>query len=252
MKSSAARMKRKTGTAAAVAHRAMWLLKRPTVRLRKVTILGPRTYLRLASSWANIQTSIPSTCPMIAPATPRQPNTIPRTVGGIHVERETTRSSPGARQSHAAIRVPAAPSRGMSWRRPAKPVMPTRVEAAMSSMGPSDVKQRRQGTIGCVSRPETAGAWTRPRYIRPMILGMSIATYTLLHTVLSLVGIVAGLVVAGGLVTRARLDRWAAPFFLTTAPADTSGFRVSFTKPISSHLVGGLAPGGLGVGVVAG
>src|SRR2546425_1102372 len=193
MRSSAARMKRKTGTATAVAHRAMWLLNRPTVRLRKVTILGPRTYLRLASSWANIQTSIPSTCPMIAPATPRQPNTIPRTVGGIHVERETTRSSPGARQSHAAIRVPAAPSRGMSWRRPAKPAMPTRVEAAMSSMGPSDVKQRRQGTIGCVSRPETAGAWTRPRYIRPMILGMSIATYTLLHTVLSLVVLVAQL-----------------------------------------------------------
>jgi len=32
---------------------------------------------------------------MIAPATPRQPKTIPRTVGGIHVKNETTRSSPG-------------------------------------------------------------------------------------------------------------------------------------------------------------
>src|SRR5437867_2210463 len=160
----------KTGRASAVTQRATWLLNRPTVRLRKVTMRGPRTYLRLASSWANIQTSIPSTCPMIAPATPRQPNTIPRTVGGIHVKRETTRSSPGARQSHAAIRVPAAPTRGMSWRRPAKPAMPTRVEAAMSSMGPSDVKQRRQGTIGCVSRPETAGAWTRSRYIRVVIV----------------------------------------------------------------------------------
>ena len=34
-----------------------------------------------------------------------------------------------------------------------------------------------------------------------MIRGLSIATYTLLHTVLSLVGIVAGLVVAGALAT---------------------------------------------------
>src|SRR3989442_2898580 len=178
---------------------------------------------------------------MPATATPRQPNTIPRTVGGIHVERETTRSSPGARQSHAAIRVPAAQSRGMSWRRPAKPAMPTRVEAAMSSMGPSDVKQRRQGTIGCVSRPETAGAWTRPRYIRPMILGMSIATYTLLHTVLSLVGIVAGLVVAGGLVTGTRLHRWAALFFVTTLLTNASGFRVSLTQLIAFPPVGGVS-----------
>src|SRR3989475_10273579 len=140
----------------------------------------------------------------------------------------------------------------MSWRRPANPAMPTRVEAAMSSMGPSDVKQRRQGTIGCVSRPETAGAWTRPRYIRPMILGMSIATYTLLHTVLSLVGIVAGLVVAGGLVTGTRLDRWAALFFVTTVLAKASGFRFPFTKLIASHLVGAVSLVGLAGAVCPG
>jgi len=45
-------------------------VSRPTVRLRKVTMRGPFTCLRLASSWANIQTSIPSTCPMIDPTTP--------------------------------------------------------------------------------------------------------------------------------------------------------------------------------------
>src|SRR5438132_1579341 len=43
-----------------------------------------------------------------------------------------------------------------------------------------------------------------------MILGLSITTYTLLHTVLSLLGIVAGLVVAGALATATRLDRRAA------------------------------------------
>src|SRR5207244_10184125 len=49
---------------------------------------------------------------MIDPTTPRQPNTIPRTVGGIHVKRETTRSRPGARHSHAPSLVPAAPESG--------------------------------------------------------------------------------------------------------------------------------------------
>src|SRR5216117_1817545 len=56
-------------------------------------------------------------------------------MGGTQVKSETIRSSPGARQSHALIRVPAAPSRGIRWRRPAKPVMPTGVDAAMSSSG---------------------------------------------------------------------------------------------------------------------
>src|SRR5438093_1279242 len=70
MHSSATRMKMKQGRAAAVTQRAMWLLSRPTVRLRKVTMRGPFTCLRLASSWANIQTSIPSTCPTIDPTTP--------------------------------------------------------------------------------------------------------------------------------------------------------------------------------------
>src|SRR6266576_1507783 len=48
-----------------------------------------------------------------------------------------------------------------------------------------------------------------------MILGMSIATFTLVHTVLSLVGIVAGLVAAGAIATGTRLDRWAAVFLVT-------------------------------------
>src|SRR5438034_1553795 len=57
-----------------------------------------------------------------------------------------------------------------------------------------------------------------------MILGLSITTYTLLHTVLSLVGIVAGLVVAGALASGTRLDRWAAVFVVTTVLANASGF----------------------------
>jgi len=74
-----------------------------------------------------------------------------------------------------------------------------------------------------------------------MILGMSVATYTLVHTVLSLLGIVAGLVVAGGLVTGTRLDRWAAVFVVTTVLANASGFGFPFVKVIASHVVGALS-----------
>src|SRR5213595_1090856 len=68
-----------------------------------------------------------------------------------------------------------------------------------------------------------------------MILGLSITTYTLLHTVLSLVGIVAGLVVAGALATGTRLDRWAAVFLVTTVLANASGLGFPFVKLLPSH-----------------
>jgi hypothetical protein len=71
-----------------------------------------------------------------------------------------------------------------------------------------------------------------------MILGFSIATFTLIHTVLSLVGIVAGLVVAGSLVTGTRLDRWAALFLVTTVLANASGFGFPFVNLLPSHVVG--------------
>lgn len=71
-----------------------------------------------------------------------------------------------------------------------------------------------------------------------MILGMSITTFTLVHTVLSLVGIVAGLVVAGALVTGTRLGRWGAVFLVTTVLTSATGFGFPFVKLIASHVVG--------------
>ena len=71
-----------------------------------------------------------------------------------------------------------------------------------------------------------------------MILGMSIATFTLVHTVLSLVGIVAGLVTAGAIATGTRLDRWAAVFLVTTILTSVTGFGFPFDKLLPSHIVG--------------
>ena len=70
-----------------------------------------------------------------------------------------------------------------------------------------------------------------------MILGFSIATYTLIHVVSSLVGIVAGLVVAGGLVAGTRPGRWAAVFLVTTVLANVSGLGFPFVHFLPSHAV---------------
>ncbi len=69
-----------------------------------------------------------------------------------------------------------------------------------------------------------------------MIFG--ITTFTLIHVVLSLVGIIAGLVVAGGLAGGRRLDRWALVFLVTTIATSVTGFGFPFVKFLPSHAVG--------------
>src|SRR5437660_10431746 len=85
-----------------------------------------------------------------------------------------------------------------------------------------------------------------------MILGLSITTYTLFHTVLSLVGIVAGLVVAAALATGTRLDRWAAVFLVTTVLANASGSGFPSVNFLPSRPVGALSLLVLAAGIVAG
>lgn len=71
-----------------------------------------------------------------------------------------------------------------------------------------------------------------------MIFGISVAAYTLIHVVLSLVGMVAGLVVAGGLVAGTRPERWATVFLVTTVATNVTGFGFPFTHFLPSHTVG--------------
>jgi hypothetical protein len=65
-----------------------------------------------------------------------------------------------------------------------------------------------------------------------------ITTFTLIHVVLSLVGIVAGLVVAGGLAAGRRLDGWTGLFLATTALTNITGFGFPFVIFMPSHGVG--------------
>jgi hypothetical protein len=64
------------------------------------------------------------------------------------------------------------------------------------------------------------------------------ATFTLVHVLLSLVGIATGFVVVFGLITAKRLDRWTALFFATTVATSLTGFLFPFHKLLPSHVIG--------------
>lgn len=84
-----------------------------------------------------------------------------------------------------------------------------------------------------------------------MILGMSIETYTLVHVLISLVGIGSGLVVLFGLLTGKRLDRWTALFLATTVATSVTGFGFPFDHLLPSHKVGIVSLVVLAVAIVA-
>jgi hypothetical protein len=68
-----------------------------------------------------------------------------------------------------------------------------------------------------------------------------ITTFTLIHVVLSLVGIIAGLIVAGGLVAGKRLDGWTGVFLVSTVLTNVSGFGFRFVSLLPSHIIGVLS-----------
>jgi len=72
-------------------------------------------------------------------------------------------------------------------------------------------------------------------------MGFDLPTFTLIHVVLSLVGVVAGLVVVGGLVAGKRLDGWIGVFFVTTVLTSVSGYGFPFGSVLPSHIVGGIS-----------
>ena len=67
---------------------------------------------------------------------------------------------------------------------------------------------------------------------------LDITTLTLVHTVISIVAIAAGLVVVGGLIAGVRIDGWTGIFLVTTALTSVTGFFFPFNHLLSSHWVG--------------
>ena len=71
-----------------------------------------------------------------------------------------------------------------------------------------------------------------------MVLGMSLATFTLVHVIISLIGIVAGIFVLFGLLGSNRMPGWTALFLLTTILTSATGFGFPFTALLPSHMIG--------------
>src|SRR5580693_4876320 len=71
-----------------------------------------------------------------------------------------------------------------------------------------------------------------------MVLGMSLATFTFVHVLISLIGIGTGLVVAYGLLAAKPLDGWTATFLATTTLTSLTGFLFPVEHLLPSHIVG--------------
>jgi hypothetical protein len=84
-----------------------------------------------------------------------------------------------------------------------------------------------------------------------MILGMSLSTFTLVHVLISLVGIVSGLLVVYGLIKGQRFDGGTAIFLATTVLTSLTGFLFPFTHLLPSHIVGIISLVVLAVAIVA-
>jgi hypothetical protein len=65
--------------------------------------------------------------------------------------------------------------------------------------------------------------------------------FTLIHVVISLVGILAGLVVLGGMIGGARLDGWTALFLEATTLTSITGFGFPAAAVTPAHVVGALS-----------
>ena len=71
-----------------------------------------------------------------------------------------------------------------------------------------------------------------------MILGLSLSAFTLLHVIISLIAIAAGLVVMVGLFGSSRMPVMTAIFLLFTILTSATGFLFPFTQLLPSHMIG--------------
>jgi hypothetical protein len=71
-----------------------------------------------------------------------------------------------------------------------------------------------------------------------MILGMSIEVFTVLHVIISLIGIVSGLVVVAGMFKSERRGGWTALFLASTVLTSASGFLFPATALTPAQIFG--------------
>jgi hypothetical protein len=71
-----------------------------------------------------------------------------------------------------------------------------------------------------------------------MVLGMSLANFTTVHVIISLIGIVSGIIVMFAMLGSNRMPGLTAIFLLFTILTSATGFLFPFTQLLPSHIVG--------------
>lgn len=84
-----------------------------------------------------------------------------------------------------------------------------------------------------------------------MILGMSLGAFTALHTAISVVGIVSGFIVVGGMLASKQLTILAWIFLVTTVLTSATGFLFPTNGVLPPHIVGAISLVVLAAAIVA-
>lgn len=84
-----------------------------------------------------------------------------------------------------------------------------------------------------------------------MIIGLSLSAFTTLHVVLSLIGILAGIIVVLGMLGARRLPGWTLLFLLTTILTSVTGLLFPFSGLLPSHVLALISLGVLALAVLA-
>jgi len=84
-----------------------------------------------------------------------------------------------------------------------------------------------------------------------MILGMSTSAFTLLHVVISLIGILAGIVVVAAMLGSKTVNGWTAAFLAATVLTSVTGYFFPSDKVLPSHIVGAISLVVLAIAIVA-
>ncbi len=74
-----------------------------------------------------------------------------------------------------------------------------------------------------------------------MILGISLSTYTIIHVIISLIGIGTGFIVLYGLINSKLLGSWNVAFLVTTVLTSVTGFGFPNTKGTPGIVLGVLS-----------
>jgi hypothetical protein len=79
----------------------------------------------------------------------------------------------------------------------------------------------------------------------------NLSTFTIVHVVISLIGIASGLVVMFGLLVARKLNRWSALFLISTIATSVTGFFFPFHGLTPAIVVGVISLVVLGVAIIA-